>query len=67
MAVNVVKGMTLKQGMGECKAGLNALSLGIKMDSFHSVPVLLREGAMKTLLAGMDNGYGILVCCMSCQ
>lgn len=37
MAANVVEGMALKQGMGECKAALNALSLDIKMDSFHSV------------------------------
>lgn len=54
MATNVVKGIALKQGMGECKAALNALSLDIKRDSFHSVPVFRpddgSEGAHENFL-----------------
>jgi hypothetical protein len=66
----LVKGVTLKQGMGECKAALKVLSLVIKTDSFRSVPVFRPDmgvkGRMKSLLAGMDNKYGNLACCMSC-
>lgn len=47
MAANVVEGMALKQGMGECKAALNALFLDIKMDSFHSVQKFQPEDGSK--------------------
>lgn len=52
MVAILVKGMALKQGVGECKAALKVLSLAIKMDSFHSVTVFRPEG-------GSEGGHEI--------
>lgn len=61
MGAILVKGMALKQGVRQSKAALAALPLGIKMNSFDSLPVFRpgygSEGKTESLLAAMDNKY----------